>query len=179
MSLLVFSVLALLQAHDAPPILGFTPASADAERQIETSFAKNIDKDEMRAWLKRLSAKPHAVGSPYQKENAEFILSLYKSWGVDAHIEEFDVLFPTPKERFLEMVAPEHFVASISEPPVKGDSTSGITENQLPPYNAYSPDGDVTGELVYVNYGIPADYETLEANGVDVKGKIVIARYGG
>ena len=179
MSLLVFSVLALLQAHDAPPILGFTPASADAERQVETTFAKNIDKDEMRAWLKRLSAKPHAVGSPYQKENAEFILSLYKSWGVDAHIEEFDVLFPTPKERLLEMVAPEHFVASISEPPVKGDSTSGITENQLPPYNAYSPDGDVTGELVYVNYGIPADYETLEANGVDVKGKIVIARYGG
>jgi N-acetylated-alpha-linked acidic dipeptidase len=146
---------------------------------LEASFAKNLDKDEMRAWLKRLSAKPHAIGSPYQKENAEFILGLYKSWGVDAHIEEYQVLFPTPKERRLEMIAPEKFTAKIFEPRLKEDSTSGVTEDQLPPYNAYSPDGDVTGELVYVNYGVPADYEILEANGVDVKGKIVIARYGG
>ncbi len=177
LALALLPALARGQNHD--PILGFTPASADNERMLEASFAKNLDKDEMRAWLKRLSAKPHAIGSPYQKENAEFILGLYKSWGVDAHIEEYQVLFPTPKERRLEMIAPEKFTAKIFEPRLKEDSTSGVTEDQLPPYNAYSPDGDVTGELVYVNYGVPADYEILEANGVDVKGKIVIARYGG
>ncbi|HLK16164.1 MAG TPA: transferrin receptor-like dimerization domain-containing protein [Fimbriimonadaceae bacterium] len=179
MSLLLLASLAFAQAPEPPPILGFTASSARAEREREAEFAKHIDKDEMRAWLKRLSAKPHAVGSPYQKENAEFILGLYKSWGVDAHIEQYDVLFPTPKERLLELVTPQKFRARLGEPPVRGDATSYVTEDQLPTYNAYSPDGDVTGELVYVNYGVPADYEILEANGVDVKGKIVISRYGG
>lgn len=179
MQLLFLAAIALRQSHDSPALLGFTSATAEVERRTEADFAKNVDKEEMRTWLKRLSAKPHQIGSKYQKENAEFILGLYKSWGVDAHIEEFDVLFPTPKERVLELVEPVKYVAKISEPKLKEDNTSGETEEQLPTYNAYSPDGDVTGELVYVNYGVPADYEQLAANGVDVKGKIVIARYGG
>ncbi len=107
------------------------------------------------------------------------MLSLFKSWGYDAKIEQFDVLFPTPKTRILEMISPQKFTAKLDEPALKEDATSGQKNEQLPTYNAYSIDGDVTGDLVYVNYGIPADYEELERRGVDVKGKIVIARYGG
>ncbi|HYX42944.1 MAG TPA: transferrin receptor-like dimerization domain-containing protein, partial [Pyrinomonadaceae bacterium] len=130
-------------------------------------------------WLKRLSARPHHVGSPYGKENAEFLAAQFRSWGFDTQIEEFSVLFPTPKTRVLEMVAPEKFTARLSEPALPEDATSNQTAEQLPVYNAYSIDGDVTAPLVYVNYGVPRDYETLAEHGIDVKGKIVIARYGG
>jgi len=132
----------------------------------------------MREYMKRLSARPHHVGSPYDKDNAEWILSKFKEWGFDARIETFDVLFPTPKERRVEMIAPTRFVATLAEPPVAVDPTSNQQSEQLPTYNAYSIDGDVTGRLVYVNYGVPEDYDRLQRLGVSVKGAIVIARYG-
>jgi N-acetylated-alpha-linked acidic dipeptidase len=132
----------------------------------------------MRANMERLSARPHHVGSPYDKENAEWILAQYKQWGWDAHIEEFQVLFPTPKMRLLEMIEPSKFSAKLEEPAVAVDPTSNQKDEQLPTYNAYSPDGDVTAPLVYVNYGLVADYEELARHGVSVKGAIVIARYG-
>ena len=128
--------------------------------------------------MQRLSARPHHLGSPYDKDNAEWILSKFKEWGLDAKIESYDVLFPTPKERVLELVAPGHFTAKLQEPTVAGDPTSSQHDEQLPSYNAYSIDGDVTAPLVYVNYGAPADYEELDRLGVSVKGAIVIARYG-
>ncbi len=162
-----------------PPMLGFSSAGAAKERALEAQFDSSLKRDDLRDWLKRLSARPHHLGSPYDKDNAEFMASLFKSWGYDSTIEEFRVLFPTPKRRVLELIAPEHFTAKLLEPPVEGDATSGQQSEQLPVYNAYSIDGDVTGDLVYANYGIPADYETLERNGIDVKGKIVITRYGG
>jgi N-acetylated-alpha-linked acidic dipeptidase len=129
--------------------------------------------------MQRLSAHPHNVGSPYDKDNAEWILAKFKEFGLDAHIESFNALFPTPKERLVELVeGGPHFVAKLQEPAVPEDPTSNQQSEQLPTYNAYSADGDVTGPLVYVNYGIPDDYEILERNGVSVKGAIVIARYG-
>jgi N-acetylated-alpha-linked acidic dipeptidase len=129
--------------------------------------------------MKRLSARPHHVGSPYDRENAEWILSHFKEWGWDAHIENFEVLFPTPKERLVELVEPTKFTAKLDEPAVPEDPTSSQHDEQLPTYNAYSGDGDVTGPLVYVNYGVPEDYEQLERLGISVKGAIIIARYGG
>ena len=105
-------------------------------------------------------------------------MAQFKSWGLDAHIETFDVLYPTPKSRKLEVIGPKPYTAKLQEPPVPGDSTSTQQSEQLPTYNAYSIDGDVTAPLVYVNYGIPEDYEELERMGVSVKGAIVIARYG-
>ena len=129
--------------------------------------------------MQRLAARPHHVGSPYDKDNAEWIAAKLKEWGLDAQIETFDVLFPTPKERALEMIEPTHVIAKIAEPAVPGDPTSAQQNEQLPAYNAYSIDGDVTAPLVYVNYGIPADYEELDRLGISVKGAIVIARYGG
>jgi N-acetylated-alpha-linked acidic dipeptidase len=129
--------------------------------------------------MKRLAARPHHLGSAYDKENADFIAAQFKSWGYETKVEEFKVLFPTPKTRLLEMIAPTSFKAALAEPALKEDATSGQVDEQLPVYNAYSVDGDVTGELVYVNYGVPKDYQELERRGISVKGKIVIARYMG
>jgi N-acetylated-alpha-linked acidic dipeptidase len=165
-------------AADMPP-RGFFPQSVQAQAQLEARFKAIPDPARMREAMRRLSARPHHVGSPYDRENAQWLLQQFKSYGWDAHIENFDVLFPTPIERVVELVAPTHFRASLQETPVAGDPTSGQQKEQLPPYNAYSRDGDVTGPLVFVNYGIPADYEELARNGISVKGAIVIAKYGG
>ncbi len=131
----------------------------------------------MRAYMERLSARPHHVGSPTIRTTPNGF-SPSSKWGLDATIETFDVLFPTPKERALELVEPTHFTAKLQEPTVAADPTSSQHAEQLPTYNAYSIDGDVTAPLVYVNFGIPDDYETLERIGISVQGAIVIARYG-
>lgn len=164
-------------ALTAQPIFGFNDPAK--EHALEAKFDASLNRDNLRAWMKRLSARPHHLGSPYDKDNAEFLASLYKSWGYDTAIERFDVLFPTPKTRVVELLVPETYTAKLSEPALPEDKTSNQSDEILPPFNAYSIDGDVTGELVYVNYGVPKDYEVLERNGIDVKGKIVIARYGG
>jgi N-acetylated-alpha-linked acidic dipeptidase len=161
------------------PLLGFDAAGATAERALEATFDAALDPADQRAWLKRLTARPHHVGSPYGKENAEFLASLFREFGFETRIEEFTVLFPVPKTRALELVAPGTFKATLVEPPLAEDATSGQAAEQLPVYNAYSIDGDVTAEVVYVNYGVPKDYLELESRGIDVKGKIVLARYGG
>ena len=160
----------------AQSIFGFKDPSK--QHALEKQFDAKLNRDNLRAWMKRMTARPHHLGSAFGKENAEFMASLFKSWGYDTAIERFDVLFPTPKVRVLELIEPEKYTARLHEAALAEDATSG-QEEILPPYNAYSTDGDVTGELVYVNYGVPADYEVLERNGVDVRGKIVIARYGG
>lgn len=159
--------------------LGFSQSGTAQQRELESKFDSVLNANNLREWMKRLSARPHHLGSKYDKENAEFIASQFKSWGFDTQIEEFQVLFPTPKTRIVQMTAPEKFTLKLNEPPIAGDETSGQQKEQLPTYNAYSIDGDVSGPLVYVNYGTPADYEELEKRGIDVKGKIVISRYGG
>ncbi len=173
------TVLALSAASpEDEPLYGFTAASSRTERDWENKFRAIPDPKIMRDAMQRLSAHPHHVGSPYDKQNAEWILSQFKSWGLDAQIETFDVLFPTPKERVLELTEPTRYTAKLQEPPVAVDPTSNQQSEQLPTYNAYSIDGDVTAPLVYVNYGLPHDYEELDRLGVSVKGAIVIARYG-
>jgi N-acetylated-alpha-linked acidic dipeptidase len=179
--LLLLSTLALsaAPAEEPAPLQGFSSNAARAEREWEGKFRSLPSPDNLRDYMKRLSARPHHVGSPYDKENAEWILSNFKQWGWDAHLENFDVLFPTPKERLVELIEPTRFTAKLEEPTVPEDPTSSQHDEQLPTYNAYSVDGDVTGPLVYVNYGVPADYEQLERLGISVKGAIIIARYGG
>jgi N-acetylated-alpha-linked acidic dipeptidase len=179
--LLLLSTLALAAAPAEEPVAlqGFSSNAARAEREWEGKFRAIPSPDNLRDYMKRLSARPHHVGSPYDKENAEWILSRFSEWGWDAHIENFEVLFPTPKERLVELVEPTRFTAKLQEPTVPEDPTSSQHDEQLPTYNAYSVDGDVTGPLVYVNYGVPQDYEQLERLGISVKGAIIIARYGG
>jgi N-acetylated-alpha-linked acidic dipeptidase len=175
---LLLSVAMLPAQAPVKPLAGFSAASARAEFDLEKQFDAKLNRANLQQWLKKLSAKPHHVGSPGSKAVAEFIASQFKSWGYDTNIETFYPLFPTPKSRLLEMTAPVKYTAKLVEPAVEGDETSSKTEGGLPAYHAYSIDGDVTGQLVYVNYGLPSDYDTLASMGIDVKGKIVIARYG-
>ena len=160
------------------PLRGYTAEHSTAEVQWEQKFRALPDTGRLRENMRRLSARPHHVGSPYDKDNAEWLLAQLKSYGLDAKIEQFEALFPTPKSRKLELLGPTKFTATLEEPALAIDPTSDQKKEQLPTYNAYSKDGDVTAPLVYVNYGAPADYEQLEAMGVSVKGAIVIARYG-
>lgn len=169
-----FLALVLVCGSVVPPA---NAAQNKGENNWEERFRAIPQTERLKEYMRRLSAEPHHIGSVAGKRNAEWMRDQMKSWGVDAGLEEFDVLFPTPKERVLELVAPEKYTARLKEPVLAEDPDSG-DENQLPTYNAYSGDGDVTAPLVYVNYGIPADYEQLAKMGVEVKGKIVIARYG-
>ncbi len=181
MSKLFFSFLTIIifQSSFAQTknITGFYEKNVEQQLNLESAFDKNLSKENIGQNIKRLSSKPHAIGSPGSKENSEYILALYKQWGWDAKIETFRVLFPTPKTRLLEMTSPTSYKALLKEPALKEDATSG-QEDQLPTYNAWSADGDVTAELVFVNYGLPQDYEVLDKMGISVKGKIVIAKYG-
>ena len=158
---------------------GYAAASATTQKEWESKFRAIPDPTRLRAAMERLSARPHHVGSPYARSNAEWLRDQFASYGWDARIEEYRVLFPTPKERRVELVAPTRFVARLEEPVVPGDPSTSQRSEQLPSYNAYSGDGDVTAPLVYVNYGVPADYEELDRRGISVRGAIVIARYGG
>jgi N-acetylated-alpha-linked acidic dipeptidase len=170
----------LILSAQAPVVAlrGYSGESARAERDWEAKLRAIPSPANLRDYMQRMTAHPHHLGSPYDKDNAEWILAKFKEFGLDAKIESYDVLFPTPKQRVLEMVEPTRFAAALQEPTVAGDPTSGQHDEQLPPYNAYSIDGDVTGPLVYVNYGTPADYEQLDRLGISVKGAVVIARYG-
>ncbi|HEY3743402.1 MAG TPA: transferrin receptor-like dimerization domain-containing protein [Bryobacteraceae bacterium] len=167
------------QAPSNPQTLtGFDAPSAANQVAREKQFDASLNRTDMQQWLERLSAKPHHLGSQASKGNAEFIAAQFRSWGYETAIETFYPLFPTPKKRVLELISPQRFTAKLEEPVLPEDKTSGVRQDQLPTYNSYSTDGDVTGQLVYVNYGLPADYDVLAEHGVDVKGKIVIARYG-
>jgi N-acetylated-alpha-linked acidic dipeptidase len=163
---------------EQPVLRGFTAASSLEQRRWEARFREIPQPDAIRETMRRMTARPHHAGSAYGKDNAEWMLARFREWGWDAAIESYDVLMPTPKQRVVELLAPVRFAATLEEPALAVDPTSGQKAEQLPSYNAYSADGDVTAPLVYVNFGIPEDYEQLERLGVSVEGKIVIARYG-
>ena len=151
----------------------------ETQSKLESQFDAELNPQNLDDWMKHMSSKPHHVGSPWSKKNAEFIAQKFESWGFETEIETFEVLMPFPKIRKLELVSPNQVSLQLKEPVLKEDATSGIRKNLLPGFNAFSADGNVTAELVYVNYGIPGDYEELARIGIDVKGKIVLARYGG
>jgi N-acetylated-alpha-linked acidic dipeptidase len=168
-------------AAEPPPsaMLGFSAAHASDERALEQRFDSALNATDQRAWVQRMASEPNQVGSAHDKANAQFMLEQFRAWGWDAQIESFSVLYPTPKLVALQLIAPTQFTAKLHEPAIPGDRSSGNTVAGLPPYNVYGADGDVTGDLVYVNYGMPDDYKELTRRGIDVQGKIVIARYRG
>jgi N-acetylated-alpha-linked acidic dipeptidase len=177
--LVASALLPVMGVAAAAPMFGFTADEAATQQTLESRFDAELNAGEIRGWLKTLSSEPNHVGSPHDKANAEAVRDLFKQWGWDAQIETFEVLYPTLKQHTLEMVGPTQFVAKLKEPPVPGDESSAHTEGGLEAYNIYGGDGDVTADLVYLNYGMPDDYKDLARRGIDVKGKIVIARYGG
>jgi len=179
--ILVISIIVMLAIYQPlyaqKTITGFTEKTSADEKQTEQKFDAQLSAQRIGQTIKELSAKPHHVGSPGGKEVAELILNKFKNYGWDAKIETYQVLFPTPKTRELEMLSPTVFKALLKEPGLKEDATSN-QDDQLPTYNAWSADGDVTADLVFVNYGLPEDYERLDRLGISVKGKMVIAKYG-
>jgi N-acetylated-alpha-linked acidic dipeptidase len=160
-------------------ITGFTQENAKKEIALEKAFEAKLNAKNLDQWMQKMSAQPHWVGTKFGLENAEWIEKQFKSWGYDTRIETYQILFPYPKLRLLEMTAPTPYQAKLTAVPVEGDEFTKQGDALLPSYNAFSIDGDVSAELVFVNYGIPKDYEELEKLGVDVKGKIVIAKYQG
>ena len=164
---------------NAQKIMGFTDANATKQIDWEKQYDAQLKASNQDEYMKFLTSHPHHVGSPQDKINAEYMANLFKQWGYQTEIAEYYVLFPTPKFRQLELLGSKPYKAKLEEPALAADKTSGQKSEQLPSYNAYSADGDVTAELVFVNRGVPADYEELEKRGIDVKGKIVIAKYGG
>ncbi len=165
------------QAQAPSALRGFTARDSDSERQAEEKFRATPNPDNLRERMRVIADAPHHAGSPGSRKVAEYILSQYKSWGLDAQIESFEALMPYPIDRVVQLIAPEPYEAKLKEPPVSVDKDS-TDPGGLPTFNAYSADGDVTAELVYVNFGTPDDYDELAKLGVDVKGKIAIARYG-
>jgi len=163
----------------AQSITGFAPENIPNQLKLETSFEAALTAKNLDTWMQKLAAEPHWVGTEYGRENAEWIAAQFKSWGYDTRIETYDILFPYPTIRELELVGPVSYKAKLTAVPVEGDPYTAQGEALLPSYNAFSTDGDVEAELVFVNYGIPKDYEELEKLGIDVKGKIVIAKYYG
>ena len=179
--ILCFAVLAtapVAAQTDRAAIRGFTSDSAKAQRELEAKMASIPRAANVREYIRVMSEEPHHTGSKAGLEVAQYVLDKFKTWGLDVEFHKFEALMPTPRERHLELLAPESYVAKLEEPALPEDKDSS-DEGQLPSYNAYSPDGDVTGQIVYVNYGMPADYEVLDELGIDVKGKIVLARYLG
>jgi len=168
----------LIQTPQLPPIRGFPASTLAAQVQRERTARAVPSRDTLRAQLRQLSAVPHEAGTDRSLHVAEQILARFHAFGLDARIERFEALMPRPVSRTLELIAPERYTAVLEEPTLAEDPTSGQKDTQLPTFNAYSPDGDVTAEVVYVNYGVPADYHVLDSLGISVKGKIVIARYG-
>lgn len=167
-----------IYAQNSAVLQGFTGNHGEHQRLLEHRFDTALHTQNMDKWMRRIAARPHHTGSPYDKANALFIDSLFSAWGYQTHIDTYYVLFPTPKIRKLEMVSPRHYKAILMEKVIPGDPYTAQTKEQLPPYNAYSADGDVTADLVFANYGLPEDYDKLAKMGVSVKGKIVIVKYG-
>jgi N-acetylated-alpha-linked acidic dipeptidase len=167
-----------LEPAASAPMLGFNASDAQQQRALEQRFDAALNTADLHDWLQQMSSEPNQVGSAHDEANARFMLQQFRDWGWDANIESFSVLYPTPKHVALQMIAPTRYSAKLYEPPVAGDASSARAVKGLPPYNVYGADGDVTGELVYVNFGMPQDYLELERRGITVAGKIVIVRYG-
>ena len=172
-------LLAVSPVHAQTPLLGFDAAGAASQRTLEQEFDSHLNAGDLDAWLREMSSAPHHLGSARGLEVVEYIAEHFRDWGYDTEIVEYEVLFPSPRTRELELVSPGHYTAGLFEDSLEEDPSTSNIVDLLPPYNAYSIDGEVEGELVFVNYGTPADYEMLERYGISVEGKIAISRYGG
>ena len=176
-SLVLLAGISLSTASEEPALRGFVDDEVASQLVWENRYRELPEPQNIRSYMQSISEEPHHAGGPGSKRVAEYILSKFESWGLTAWIEEYEALMPMPTERVLELLKPETFTAKLEEPALAEDKDSSDSD-QLPPFNAYAADGEVTGQLVYVNYGIPADYERLSELGIEVQGKIVIARYG-
>src|SRR6202167_271174 len=179
---LIYAALAAADPTDQASggaMLAFSAAHSLDEQTAERQFDADLNAGELREWMRTMASEPNQVGSPHDKANAQFMLQKFREWGWDASVETFSLLYPTPRHIALQLIAPTRYTARLAEPAIKADASSGHSAGALPPYNVYGADGDVSAELVYVNYGMPDDYKELDRRAISVKGRIVIARYLG
>jgi N-acetylated-alpha-linked acidic dipeptidase len=177
-SVIAMSWLSAQPTPTARTIRGFSAAGSSAEAARERELKAIPDAKTAEADFDVMTAEPHHTGSPYEIKLADYVSDQFRKIGIESTKYEYSVLLPWPKQRRIDIVAPDQVRLEVEEEKIRGDQWAdkpGI----LPAYNAYSPSGDVTGEIVYVNFGVPADYETLDKLGISVKGRIVLARYGG
>ena len=163
--LLTLLLSAVAHTQEPPSIRGFVGSSTGTERDVERRFHAVPSPENLREYMRTIAGEPHHAGSPGSRKVADYVLAKFKSWGLNAQLEEFEALMPYPTGRVLELVGPDRFTAQLKEPAFEEDPDSADA-GQLPSFNAYSADGDVTAELVYVNYGTPEDYEQLAKLGV-------------
>ena len=164
-------------AQDAAAIRGFAPARAEAELQLEAKLRSIPDAAHAEANLRRLTREPHMAGTDASRHVAEWLRDQYRSYGFDSEIVSYSMWLPFPRAVELELVEPQHARLASPEPPVAGDKDTN-DKRAVVGFNIYSPSGEVTAPVVYVNYGLPEDYRALDALGVSAEGKIVLARYG-
>ena len=174
---LLCSSLLVSPAFSQAPIRGFGNDQWKSQHEREEKAIAIPQRERMKIYMERMASKPHHAGSAGSRAVAEYALGMFKEWGFDTHIESFDALLPYPTTRVLEMTEPVRYRALLKEPAIAEDADTSDPA-QLPTFNAYSATGEVTAPLVYVNYGVQEDYEVLQKLGIEVKGKIVIARYG-
>ncbi len=171
--LLIAAAPAVAQGPSTP---GYSPANATAERAIESQAIARPDPARARAHSKILSAETHVAGTPAQARTRDYVIAQMKAMGLETEVRQYDVFIPHPTSVHVWRVSPRPKTLSLAEPPVAGDPTSGLA--QYLTVNGHSGAGDVTGDVVYVNYGLIEDYALLDSLGISVKGKIAIARYG-
>lgn len=163
-------------AQGADSIRGFSAASAERQRALEAELARRLSRDSTAAFFKYFTAEPHPAGSVRNKELADFLVTRFREYGLDeVRLHRYDVLLPWPREVSVSMIAPTRYDATLKEDAYPQDPQSAMDAG--PTYIGMSASGDVTGELVYASSGNPADYDWLEAQGIDLKGKIALVRY--
>jgi N-acetylated-alpha-linked acidic dipeptidase len=174
-AVLCAGLVASAQGSD-PPIRGFSTGAARAQREIESALAARLNRDSTGVFFRYLTAEPHAAGTARNKHLAEWIAERYRGYGLeDVKLHKYDVLLPWPTHVSVTMTAPTHFEASLKEDVVATDPDTRLDPG--PTYFGMTGSGDVTGELIYASSGNPADYDWLEQQGIDPRGKIAIVRY--
>ena len=157
--------------------LGFSRQRAASLQPLEIQLEETIRPERCRAEHRIFTAKPHMAGSQRNYELAQYVAGQWKAYGLqDISLIEHPVYLPWPVRYEATIVGPVEEKLSLKEEPIPQDKDSYSTEVGIS-YCAYSADIDVTAEVVYVNSGNPEDYDLLARNGIDVRGKIALARY--
>jgi N-acetylated-alpha-linked acidic dipeptidase len=164
------------QQTSTAAMTGYGPAAAVAERSVEAQAIANPDAGRARTHSRTLSAEAHVAGTPAQERTRDYVIAQMRAMGLETEVRRYDVFMPHPTAVQLWRVKPRPRSLRLAEPPVAGDPTSVLP--QYPTVNGYSGQGDVTADVIYVNYGLIEDYQQLDSMGLSVKGKIAVARYG-
>ncbi|MEX0602579.1 MAG: PA domain-containing protein, partial [Bacteroidota bacterium] len=171
----LFFVLPLVSQHESAPdqrrIPGFFPSRVQDQRALEERVVARVREHSAEQFLRELTREPHHAGSPGARRVAEYVQRQFRDFGFDSRLAEYHVLLPYPLDIRLTLLAPERRELAVRE-------TTAFHPEALMPFNSYSPSGDVTADVVYANFAVAEDFEKLRELGIDVKGKIVLARYG-